>query len=362
MVEDFDFARIVHPAMTWFIDKQRNLPWRQDRQPYHIWVSEIMLQQTRVEAVIGYYQRFMEALPTIRQLAQCPEDQLMKLWEGLGYYNRVRSMQCAARQMEEEYGGCMPQELSQLLQLKGIGNYTARAIASQAFHKPVAAVDGNVLRVVTRLARDPHDIGKEAFKRIVEQTLDRVMPQETPGDMNQALMEIGACVCIPNGEPHCKECPLAQMCMAYEYKDMLAYPVKEKLKKRRVEKKTVFIIRNGDNILLHKRKNQGLLAGLYEFPNVEGYLTEDDSVKLLQDWGLTPLHIQPMEGAKHIFSHVEWHMAGYVIRVDETAAGMEEFLFVERQDIERKYSVPAAFEGFKRQMNIISQTTKQLKI
>lgn len=357
MITDYDFESIVVPIMDWYKANARKLPWREDRDAYHIWVSEIMLQQTRVEAVVGYYNRFMEVLPDIEHLAKCPEDQLMKLWEGLGYYNRVRNLQKAACTIVENHDGMVPVTSKELERLSGIGSYTSRAIASQAFNEPVASVDGNVLRVVTRLAADNTDIIKESFKRRVEETLDDVIPRDNAGDFNQAMMELGATVCVPNGEPRCGVCPLNGLCRSNIQGTFMKYPVKTKSKARRIENRTVFIIRNSEQILINKRSPKGLLAGLYEFPNVEGHLNQDEGIAYVKDLGFEPIRIKRLAEAKHIFSHIEWNMIGYEVRIDETTRNRLDGMFVEIRQIEKKYSIPAAFETYKKALNIVSGTT-----
>ncbi|SFQ35068.1 A/G-specific DNA-adenine glycosylase [Lachnospiraceae bacterium XBB1006] len=359
MVTDFSFREIVTPLLVWFDENKRALPWREDRDAYHIWISEIMLQQTRVQAVIGYYERFMERLPNIKSLAECPEDELMKLWEGLGYYNRARNLQAAAKTVVETCDGKMPTTMVELLKLKGIGDYTARAIASQAFEEPVVAVDGNVLRVVTRLSNDDTDIMKQSFRRTVEQRLDAVVPTGRAGDFCQALMELGAIVCVPNAAPQCEQCPLIAYCRAKENDCCMQLPAKRVAKKRRIEERTVFILRTEDAVVLHKRPDSGLLAGLYEFPNALGYMSEKESLNAVCAMGFLPLRIRKMEGAKHIFSHVEWHMQGYEVWLDTTAKFPEGTVVANVWQMEEVYSIPAAFEGFKKQIHVVSNTAKK---
>ncbi len=359
MLKDFDFSTIVEPLLTWYQANKRVLPWREDRVAYHIWVSEIMLQQTRVEAVIEYYKRFMKELPTIKSLAECEEDKLLKLWEGLGYYNRVRNMQIAAKQILADHQGQMPEDLEELLSLKGIGSYTARAIACQAYEVPVAAVDGNVLRVVTRLSRDNTDISKESFKKSVEKVLDEIVPREFCGDFSQAMMELGAIVCVPNGEPNCNKCPIQEKCFGCREQDAMSYPVKKAAKARRLEDRTVLVVRRNNRLLLQKRANKGLLAGLYEFPNVETHLTKEQCVEFVKNLGMSPLRVKKLGTEKHIFSHVEWKMVGYEVFVDETEEEPQGRLFVDIEEAQSVYSIPAAFEGYKKKLNIVSQTTKK---
>mgnify|MGYP000659174428 CR=1 FL=1 len=264
---------IAEPLLKWYDKNKRLLPWRDKDNAYYTWVSEIMLQQTRVEAVKPYFQRFIQELPDVAALAAAPEERIIKLWEGLGYYSRVRNMQKAAVQVMEEYGGRIPEDFETLLSLKGIGRYTAGAIASIAYGKKVPAVDGNVLRVYARLTENRGDIMKQSVRKSVENDLTEQMSEDRPGDFNQAMMEIGACVCIPNGAPHCEKCPLQQICLAYADGTQLQYPNKAKAKERTVEEKTILIIRDAELAVLHKRPSKGLLAGMYEFPSMKGFCT-----------------------------------------------------------------------------------------
>lgn len=322
--------QIVEPLLGWFGEHARILPWREQPQPYRVWVSEIMLQQTRVEAVKPFFERFTQALPDVRSLAECPEDKLLKLWEGLGYYNRVRNMQKAARNMVEFYDGEMPADYEKLLGLPGIGPYTAGAVASIAFEIPVPAVDGNVLRVITRITQNDGDILKQSVKRQVEEELLAVMPKGRSGAFNQALMELGATVCVPNGAPKCEECPLSGVCLAHQNGKEMDYPKKAQKKPRKIEKKTVLVIRDGSRAAIRKRPAKGLLAGLYELPNLSGWLSQDEVLDWLKQEGLSPIRIRRLSDAKHIFSHIEWHMTGYVVLVEELENDSgKDMLFIE---------------------------------
>ena len=352
MVENFNLQQIVEPLLDWFRGNARALPWREEPTPYRVWVSEIMLQQTRVEAVKPYFHRFTAALPDIQALAECEEEKLLKLWEGLGYYNRVRNMQSAAQTLMQEYQGELPADYQELLKLKGIGHYTAGAIASIAYKIPVPAVDGNVLRVIARVANDNSDIMKQSVRNKVEAALQKVMPEDAASDFNQALMELGAMVCVPNGAPQCEKCPWQNFCEARRLDCWNCLPVKSKAKPRRIEEKTVFIIRDGEKIVLHKRPSKGLLAGLYEFPNAEGHLSEQEALLWVKEQKLSPIRIQKLENAKHIFSHVEWHMTGYVVRVDELADNKSGMLFVEAADSQENYPIPVAFGAYTKYMSI----------
>lgn len=348
MLSDYNLTEINTPLLAWFQANRRILPWREDPQPYKVWVSEIMLQQTRVEAVKPYFERFVTELPTIRDLAECEEERLLKLWEGLGYYNRVRNMQIAARTLMEEYGGELPADYDQLLKLKGIGHYTAGAIASIAYGIPVPAVDGNVLRVITRVTEDHTDIMKQSFKTLMEETLRETMPRDAASAFNQALMELGATVCGPNGAPDCECCPLKELCIAGKKGTAMEYPVKSKAKKRRLEDRTVFVIQDGSKVILNKRPKRGLLAGMYEFPNVEGHLSEEEALEYVKNLGLAPVRILRLEEAKHIFSHIEWHMDGYVVKVAQLEEDDSGLLFLEAEDCLANYPVPSAFERYKK--------------
>ena len=345
---------IVKPLLSWYDGHARVLPWREDHSPYRVWVSEIMLQQTRVEAVKPFFERFVKALPDVQSLARCPEDELLKLWEGLGYYNRVRNMQKAARILTEEYGGKFPADHEKLLSLPGIGHYTAGAIGSIAFGIRMPAVDGNVLRVLSRIKASREDIAKQSVKTAMEQEVRKIIPKGRAGDFNQALIELGAIVCVPNGKARCHECPLAFCCRAKAEGIVHELPKKKAKKERRVEERTVLILREGDRVAIRKRPSRGLLAGLYELPNLEGHLNEDQVLARVRQWGLSPLRILPLAGAKHIFSHVEWQMTGYAVSLEETEhmdrGGM---FFIDAKETEEKYPVPAAFAAYARYMDIV---------
>lgn len=351
MNESKKLQNIVQPLLAWFDTNARVLPWRDSPTPYHVWVSEIMLQQTRVEAVKPFFQRFTEALPDVAALAACEEERLLKLWEGLGYYNRVRNMQKAAQTVLEEYGGELPADYEALLKLKGIGSYTAGAIASIAFQIPVPAVDGNVLRVISRITASEKDVLKISVKKEMENEIRAIMPRGRAGAFNQALMELGAIVCVPNGPAKCDICPLRTQCLALKRGIVSDLPQKTAAKPRKVQERTVLIIKDGDRVAIHKRPSKGLLAGLYELPNVEGQLSKEEVLELLKKRRFSPIRIRPLEGAKHIFSHVEWHMTGYAITVEEPEQETE-YLFVEPRETEEKYPIPAAFAAYTKYLQI----------
>lgn len=351
--ENWDRAAAL--LLDWFDQKKRSLPWRDDPAPYHVWVSEIMLQQTRVEAVKPYYDRFMKALPGVAELAEAEEETLLKLWEGLGYYNRVRNLQKAAVQVMEEYGGRIPDSFDELLCLKGIGRYTAGAIASIAYGRREPAVDGNVLRVTARLLADESDIAKPSVRDGVERLLREHMPAQRCGDFNQALMELGAMVCIPNGEPVCGACPLAELCLARAQEKTDKIPVKTGKKGRKIEQKTVFIIRDDERTVLCKRKSKGLLAGMYEFPNAPGHLSADEALAYVREQGFAPLRITEIEPSRHIFSHIEWHMKAYSVKV-EPDGGKKGYILAGREEAREKYAIPSAFAAY---VKYLSQQSKK---
>lgn len=337
----------VEPVIQWYRENHRDLPWRNTRDPYRIWVSEIMLQQTRVEAVKRYYERFLSELPTVKELAEVPEDRLMKLWEGLGYYNRARNMQKAARQVMEEYQGEFPHTYDTIRSLTGIGNYTAGAVSSFAFGIPKPAVDGNVLRVLSRILASEEDIMKACVRSWMERAVEEVIPEQNASDFNQGLIELGALICVPNGDPRCRECPAAGLCLAREKGIQTRLPVKAKAKARRIEKRTVLIFRDARGVAIRKRPSRGLLAGLYELPNVEGHLTGRQAADYGKSIGLMPVRVRKLEEAKHIFSHVEWHMIGYEMLVDELEKSCgAEMIFAKKEELETVYSIPSAFESY----------------
>lgn len=350
--------RIAAPLLAWYDNGRRILPWREDPTPYHVWISEIMLQQTRVEAVKPYYDRFLQALPDIESLAATDDEKLLKLWEGLGYYNRARNLKKAAQILVSEYGGQMPDEYEKILSLPGIGSYTAGAIALIAFGKPHPAVDGNVLRILSRLRADDRDILQANVKKSVEEELLDVMPADRPGDFNQALMELGAMVCIPNGAPKCDLCPWNRLCLARAEGRTAELPQKAKKKPRSVEEKTILVIQDGERIVLRKRPEKGLLAGMYEFPSMEGYCSEERALAYLRKLGFSPLRIRKLPPAKHVFTHKEWHMKGYLVRVDELARkgegqGMQGFVFVDPGKTRTDYPIPSAFAVYAEQAEMI---------
>ena len=347
MSSEAELRNIVKPLVNWYRENKRDLPWRHNPDAYRVWISEIMLQQTRVEAVKGYYDRFLKALPTVKDLAEAEEDKLLKLWEGLGYYNRVRNMQKAAQQIMVDHAGRFPDTYEEILQLKGIGNYTAGAISAFAYGIPKPAVDGNVLRVISRITGSYEDIMKQSVRKKIESALEQVIPTDAASDFNQGLIELGAIVCVPNGGPKCEQCPVKEYCIAHAENLTAEIPVKKKAKARKIEERTVLIFKDGKQIAIRKRPAKGLLAGLYEFPNLEGKLSMDEVTEYSKEIGLMPVRVQELPEAKHIFSHIEWHMIGYEVIVDELEkTNKKGFLFIHPEQIKKEYSIPSAFEKY----------------
>ncbi|MGN1142933.1 MAG: A/G-specific adenine glycosylase [Anaerovoracaceae bacterium] len=344
LTDEERLRQMVKPLLRWFDQNKRDLPWRREPTPYHVWLSEIMLQQTRVEAVIPYYTRFLERLPDIPALAQVEEEELMKLWQGLGYYNRARNLKAAAMQAVQQYGGNLPADYELLLKLPGIGSYTAGAIASIAFSIARPAVDGNVLRVAARILASEDDIGQAKTKKKMEELLMSVIPGERPGDFNQALMELGAMICIPNGAPHCEECPASGICLAYRSGKTDCIPYKAPKKPRRVEHRTVLLIRWKDQFALQKRPASGLLANLYEFPNVEGTLNGEQLAQYLIEAGENSFSAEPLPPSRHIFTHVEWRMTAYYVTLRKKKS--DRFRYYDKEEILKNCAIPSAFSAY----------------
>lgn len=345
--EEQVFIAMFEALIPWYEAHKRELPWRQDKEPYHVWLSEIMLQQTRVEAVKEYYRRFLTTLPTIADLAEAPEEQILKLWEGLGYYNRVRNLQKAAQTICADYAGVFPSEYAQIRSLSGIGDYTAGAIASICFDAPTPAVDGNVLRVYSRLLADDANIDLQTTKKRITRKLQETYPRKNPGIATQALMELGATVCVPNGAPRCDVCPVAEICQAREQDTWRDLPVRSEKKKRKIVDKTVFILLTEDTVALHKRSASGLLAGMWEFPNVDAKLDKQEAVTQVTGWQVEPVDLLMQTSYTHIFSHVEWHMTAYYIRCRRTN---KKWKWVTKESLDETYALPSAFRPFREQI------------
>ena len=372
------------PLKSWYESNRRILPWREDPTPFHVWISEIMLQQTRASAVIGYYNRFLAEVPDIRSLAAIPEDRLLKLWEGLGYYSRAKNLKKAATYVTEHFDGELPHTAKELSALPGIGPYTAAAIASIAFGETEIALDGNLLRVFARLTAYTDAVKTPAAKREAEAFFREMLLHGTPeenaaapgttspdpecaqdaeyasdkeyapdpefgaGAFNQALMDLGATVCLPNGAPLCECCPFASDCLAHREGNETAYPVPDKKKPRRIEQRTVLLIRYDGKVLLQKRTEEGLLAGLYEFPNIDGSLSDEEALAHAASLGFSALRIRALPPAKHIFTHKEWHMTGYEILADELVPPVRpDTLLVFPEELAERYALPSALSKYR---------------
>ena len=328
--------------LPWYEENKRDLPWRKTREPYNIWLSEIMLQQTRVEAVKGYYARFLEKLPSVEALASCDDEVLHKLWEGLGYYSRVRNLKKAANVILEQYGGQFPREHGDVLALPGIGDYTAGAICSICYDAPTPAVDGNVLRVISRLLNDPSPIDLPATKKAVTAALAEIYPPRA-GDFTQALMELGATLCGPNRAPDCEKCPCHSFCLGYQTGTAPSLPVKAPKKEKRQEDRTVFILCCDGRYALEKRPDKGLLAGLWQFPNISGHFSVPELLAEVEKLGLQPRELYKEVTRKHIFTHIQWNMKGIYLEVADCGGS---FCWFTPEEINEQAALPTAFRQF----------------
>lgn len=343
-------SKMVSPLLKWYDSHARILPWRDNPEPYAVWISEIMLQQTRVEAVKPYFERWMEAFPDLPSLANATESEVLKLWEGLGYYSRVKNIHRAARLIMEKYTGRIPSSFDELRSLPGIGEYTAGAVGSIAFQLPVPCVDGNVLRVAARLNADSTDIATAETKRLLANWIREIIPNQRPGDFNQAMMELGATVCLPNGLPKCELCPVAFICEANLQNRIAEFPVKSAKISRKIEERTVLILIDDTKTILHtalkKRPDTGLLAGLWEFPNFDGTLDAKDLQQILISLGLKTSSLIKLKSAKHIFTHIEWQMTGYLAAVEAPIHDVLELQWVSLDLLEEQLTLPAAFKTY----------------
>ncbi len=346
---NIDNIKAAVPALlNWYELHARLLPWRTEPTPYRVWISEIMLQQTRIEAVIPHYHAFLKRMPNLRALAEIDEEELLKTWEGLGYYSRARNLQKAAKTVLESGREDLPSTYTQLIKLPGIGEYTAGAIASISFGEAVPAVDGNVMRVLARLTGCDTDVLTPAGKKQFTAIANDLLPKSAPAQFNQAVMELGETVCLPNTTPKCEKCPFSEVCVARRDGLTDRLPVRQKLKSRKIQPKTVFVLRTESEptrILLHKREKRGLLAGLYEFPNADGKLSENEALTWLSEHGVQADALHELPDAKHIFTHIEWHMNGYTALVQETPLP-DEYVWATATEIKEQYAVPTAFSTF----------------
>lgn len=322
---------MVEELLRYFSENARDLEWRHNPTPYRVWISEIMLQQTRVEAVKSYYARFMKELPTVEALAEVSEEKLFKLWEGLGYYSRARNLQKAAKMIVEK--GRFPDTLEEISGLPGVGPYTAGAIASIAFGLPTPAVDGNVLRVLSRIKGHNYN-AKEAAAELKD-----LYPPGRSSDFTQSLMELGACVCLPNGKPLCEHCPVSHECIALRDNRIDELPEKPEKKPRKIEEKNILILEYHGKFALLKRPAKGLLAKLWSFPEFS-----DDFKPELEQKGYSVSNAVRKSSAKHIFTHIEWKMKIFFVRLDKIPE-KNEYTWVTREELTADFAVPAAYQG-----------------
>ena len=340
----------VFPLLNWFYQNKRVLPWRIDKNPYHVWISEIMLQQTRIEAVISYYNRFIQEFPTIEDLANCPLDRLLKLWEGLGYYNRAKNLQKAAKIIISDYNGIFPSSYSDIIKLPGIGEYTASAISSVCFSLKEATVDGNVLRVYMRLHNCYDNVDDLKVKKRVRNELMEIMPEDA-GSFNEAMMELGETVCIPNGIPKCEICPIKDYCHAYSQKSFLSLPVKLPKKEKLKENYTVLLFIYKDLIAISKRDKQGLLSGMWQFPNISGNLSRNDIKEWLDKQEFMYSDVIPSISYQHIFTHKIWNISSYIIFLKSNCPPYE-FSWVTFDELENDYAMPTVFKRLQTEIEI----------
>ncbi len=336
------YARLPSALLPWYRKNARDLPWRRTKEPYRVWVSEIMLQQTRVEAVRSYYDRFLKALPDVSALANADEETLLKLWEGLGYYSRVRNLQKAAKTVMSEHNGVFPTEYKSVRALSGIGDYTAGAVCSICFGQPRAAVDGNVLRIMARITEDFSPIDLQETKKKVAEYLEKVYPTGACGTFTQSLMELGACVCTPRS-PKCDICPVKEFCFANKNGTQAKLPVKLPKKEKRVEERTVYLLECDGKFAIEKRAGKGLLSGLWQFPNELGEKEPAAALQTAEASGVQPAELCEEIHKTHIFTHIRWEMTGYHILCKVKDKG---FTWATKTELESTYALPTAFRIF----------------
>lgn len=328
--------------LLWYSLNKRDFPWRKDKEFYPVYLSEVMLQQTRASAVIPYYERFLKRFPDMESFASSDEDEYLKLWEGLGYYSRVRNFHSAISFLVETKK--IPSEKKDLLSLKGVGPYTASILLAICFSKKEIAVDGNLFRIFSRLTCcDLDKNSPNARKLCYDYFLKRL--EEDPGSFNQALMDLGEMVCLPHGAPLCGGCPLKSFCKAYETNTMSLYPRKPEKKGKPVEEKTVLLVQYGDEVLLHRRGKDGLLASLYEYVLLEGRMSEEEVRVYLEERGLEIGPVFSLGEARHVFSHKIWEMCGYKVVLKKKKA-LDGTFFASRDEVRDRYALPSAFDSF----------------
>ena len=336
--------KYTEKIVEWYQKNKKDLPWRKDKDPYHIWISEIMLQQTRIEAVIEYYQRFLKHLPDIQSLAEVKEETLLKLWEGLGYYNRARNLKNAAMQIMTEHQGKFPTTYVEMLKLKGIGEYTASAISSICYNEPQVTIDGNVLRVFTRFYNDQRNVDEQKTKKSIRESLQKIIPKES-GDFNQGLMEIGETICIPKGVPKCKICPLKKDCLACHNNTYQELPIRKEKAEKKQENYTILLFQYQDEFAIYQRKQESLLSNLWAFPHLEGFFSKEEIETYLKKQNINYQGIQKRISNTHIFTHKKWHMISYQIEL-ESKENLSQFTWKTISKIKEEYSIPTAYKPF----------------
>lgn len=347
-LEKEKLPELIGPLLLWYEKNKRDLPWRSDVSAYHTWISEIMLQQTRVEAVKGYYTRFLSQFPTVEALANADTDLVLKYWEGLGYYSRARNLQNAAKQVVELYGGVIPKEKSELLKLPGIGSYTAGAIASIAYGKDEPAIDGNAIRVFARAYAYPLRLGEEKDRKLLEAFLQPNIPTGKAGRLNQAIMDLGATVCLPNGTPNCDNCPIRSICKSRIDSCQDIYPISKQKIQRKIENVTMIYMSDKEKVALEKRPEKGLLSHLYGLPMFDDHLSQKEILDIFRQKGVSLVRIRELGMTNHVFSHVEWHILAYEALVDEFGPDAPgDYIYASKEEIGKVYSIPSAFKHFK---------------
>lgn len=338
MLRQTEFAERL---LRWYDEEARVLPWRSKPTPYRVWISEMMLQQTRVETVIPYFHRFIHEIPDVSALADIDEDRLLKLWQGLGYYSRALNLKKAAMIIQSEYDGQIPSDRKTLQKLPGIGPYSAGAISSIAFQQVETLMDGNVLRVIARLNGIDEDIGEKQTQKRIQNVLEEFIAIKRPGDFNQALMELGATRCLPNGAPLCNRCPMADACVANLENRTVEIPVRTPKKSREIQNQTVLVLCHNHTYGIEKRNQTGLLAKMWTFPMIEGHLTENECIKRLQESEYAISRISALPATKHIFTHIEWKMIGYEVDI-QTVEHNNLLTWVSKDQIDKEFAIPTA--------------------
>ena len=347
-LKDFNIEDFQQALLDWYEAEKRDLPWRRTNDPYKIWVSEVMLQQTRVDTVIPYYRRFLEKFPTLQDFAEAEEDEILKVWEGLGYYSRVRNLQSAVREVSEKYNGQVPDKIKEFQSLKGVGPYTAGAVMSIAYNKPEPAVDGNVMRVFSRIFSIKEDIAKPKTRKIFEELVREVIARENPSPFNQGIMELGALICTPQS-PSCLLCPVRDYCKGFHEGKETLLPIKNTKKKIKNKRwMAAIVLTDSGELVIRKRPETGLLASMWEYPNWErddsdGRNLENFRLSLKEELGMDIKRMEPLTTVKHIFSHVEWEIDAYVVKGRLHKKLESPYLQVQEDQL-TKYAFPVPFQ------------------